>query len=157
MKNIKTMLSSESVEWGTPQGLFNELNESYNFTLDPCATPLNAKCQKFFTKEQDGLIQSWENETVFCNPPYGRDMPKWIKKCYEESSKATIVLLMPSRTDTKYFHDYVLGKAHLAFIKGRLKFEGLQKGSGSAPFPSLLAFYNCYPTLKKHNGRIITL
>ena len=78
-----SLFSSKTVEWETPQEFFNQLNEEFNFTLDPCCTDENAKCEKHFTKEQDGLAQDWTGETVYCNPPYGREMPKWIRKCYE--------------------------------------------------------------------------
>jgi site-specific DNA-methyltransferase (adenine-specific) len=132
------LLSSKSNEWGTPQWLFDQLNEKYNFTLDPCATPQNAKCQKYFTKEQDGLKQEWRGEIVFCNPPYGREIPKWVKKAYEERQRATIVMLIPARTDTIYFHDYILGNADLQFLRGRLCFND---GNGRAPFPSMIVVF----------------
>jgi phage N-6-adenine-methyltransferase len=77
--------SSKSNEWETPQSLFDELNAKYNFTLDPCSTHGNAKCEKHFTIEEDGLKQSWAGETVFMNPPYGSEIKHWIKKAYEES------------------------------------------------------------------------
>lgn len=78
-----SLFSSKSVEWETPQDFFDELNEEFHFTLDPCSTNENAKCEKHYTREQDGLLQDWTGEIVYCNPPYGKDMPKWIKKCYE--------------------------------------------------------------------------
>lgn len=80
-----SLFSSRTEEWATPQDLFNKLNTEFNFTLDPCATADNAKCSKFFTKEQDGLAQSWQGERVFMNPPYGRSIGLWIKKAYEEA------------------------------------------------------------------------
>lgn len=79
------MFTSNTSEWATPQAFFDELNKEFAFTLDPCATPENAKCGRYFTKEVDGLKQSWHGETVFCNPPYGRDIAKWVKKAYEEA------------------------------------------------------------------------
>lgn len=131
--------SSASEEWATPQPLFDALDSEFCFTLDPCATELNHKCEKYFTKEQNGLNKSWKGETVFCNPPYGRQIGKWVEKAFTESEKGTVVvLLVPSRTDTKWFHDFILGKAEIRFLKGRLKFGG---HSNPAPFPSMIAVY----------------
>lgn len=135
----KSIFSSNSDEWATPINLFTELNNKYKFTLDPCATESNHKCNKYYTINDNGLIQDWSNEVVFCNPPYSK-IKDWVKKCYEESSKgAKIVLLIPSRTDTTYFHSFIYHKANLIFIKGRLKFND---GKGSAPFPSMLCLFN---------------
>ena len=80
------MFSSNTAEWATTQAFFDELNKEFNFTLDPCATPQNAKCARYFTKEADGLAQSWRGEVVFCNPPYGRDLHKWVEKAYAETA-----------------------------------------------------------------------
>lgn len=126
--------------WETPQDFFDKLNSEFNFTLDPCATPKTAKCKKYYTKEDDGLKQDWTGERVFCNPPYGTAIKNWVKKCSEE--KALVVMLIPARTDTRYFHDYIYDKAEIRFIKGRLKFGGKQKRSGSAPFPSMIVIFN---------------
>lgn len=136
----QALYSSRTEEWPTPQEFFDELDREFHFTLDPCATDENAKCPKYFTKEQDGLLQDWGNEVVFCNPPYGRKtMRLWARKCYESSLNGTTeVMLAPSRTDTRWFHESVYGKAELRFIKGRLNFVG---GKSGAPFPSLLAIY----------------
>ena len=134
------VFSSTTDLWATPQDFFNELNEEFEFTLDPCATPDNAKCAKFFTKEQDGLKQNWTGERVFCNPPYGRAIGAWVKKCHDEAQKGTlVVMLIPARTDTSYFHDYIYHKAEIRFIRGRLKFGGASQG---APFPSMVVIYN---------------
>jgi phage N-6-adenine-methyltransferase len=138
--NTELMFSSKTPEWATPQKLYDELNKEFHFTLDPCATPENAKCKKFFTKEQNGLAQTWNNEKVFCNPPYGRETPKWVKKA-SEAMGGVVVMLIPARTDTLYFHNYIYHKAEIRFIKGRIKFEGKQKGSGVAPFPSMLVIF----------------
>ena len=119
------MFSSKTNEWETPQDLFDKLNIKYHFTLDPCATDYNHKCDKYYTIKTDGLKQDWTNEIVFCNPPYGRSIGKWVKKCYEESLNGTkIVMLIPSRTDTKWFHQYIYRRPNIKieFIKGRLKF-----------------------------------
>ncbi len=144
MKNLKTMLSSESMVWETPQEFFDELNKEFNFTLDPCATKETAKYKKYYTEKDDGLSKDWSGEVVFCNPPYGTAIKHWVKKCSEEGKKknTTVVMLIPARTDTIYFHEYIYHKAEIRFIKGRLKFGGKQKGSGSAPFPSMLVIFN---------------
>lgn len=135
----KGMYTSNSEEWATPQDFFDRLNEEFHFTLDPCSTDENAKCKKHYTKEQDGLLQDWTGEVVYCNPPYGREMPKWIKKCYEHyRGGGTVVMLIPARTDTKAFHEYIIGKAEIRFIRGRLRFGG---GKNTAPFPSMVVVY----------------
>jgi phage N-6-adenine-methyltransferase len=136
-----TLYSSRSEEWPTPQAFFELLDREFNFTLDPCATRKNAKCARFFTKTQNGLEQPWGTHRVFCNPPYGRHMRDWARKCLEASNKgATVVLLAHARTDTRWFHDWVYGKAvEIRFIRGRLRFGD---GKKSAPFPSLVAVYH---------------
>ena len=132
--------SSKTNEWSTPQDFFDELDKEFNFTLDPCATRENAKCTKYFTVEDDGLKQDWSNDVVFMNPPYGREIKYWVQKAYEESLKgATVVCLIPSRTDTKYWHDYIFGKADdIRFLRGRLKFGD---SKNPAPFPSAIIIY----------------
>ena len=139
--NTEVMFSSKTSEWETPQELFNELNEEFNFTLDPCATHENAKCKKFYTIKEDGLKQNWQGETVFCNPPYGKAIKNWVKKCYEESRKpnTTVVMLIPARTDTTYFHEYIYKKAkEIRFVRGRPKFGNSKNG---APFPSMVVVF----------------
>lgn len=122
---------SKSCEWNTPDCLFDELNSEFRFNLDVCATPENAKCERFFTKEDDGLSQSWDGCNVWCNPPYNKEITKWTKKACE-TKNAVICMLLPARTDTKWFHDYVLGKAsEIRFIKGRLRFSGYSRGRNS--------------------------
>ena len=131
--NTDLMFSSKTDLWATPQEFFDELDSEFSFTLDPCATPENAKCQKYYTEKENGLNQDWAGETVFCNPPYGRAIKDWVKKCYEESRKShtTVVMLIPARTDTAYFHDYIYHKAReVRFIRGRLKFGN---ATNSAP------------------------
>jgi len=130
--------SSKTNEWSTPQDFFNELNKEFNFTLDPCATEENAKCKKFYTQGDDGLLQSWDNEIVFCNPPYGREIKHWVKKA-SEAKDGIVVMLIPARTDTAYFHDYIYDKAEIRFIRGRLKFGD---SKNSAPFPSMIVIFN---------------
>lgn len=137
--NTDVMFSSQSNEWATPQSFFDILNKEFGFTLDPCSTHENAKCEKHYTIEEDGLSQNWGGQVVFCNPPYGRDLPKWVKKCHDESRHATIVMLIPARTDTSYFRDYIYHKAEIRFVRGRLKFG---ESKTSAPFPSMVVIYN---------------
>ncbi len=134
------MFSSKKSDWETPQDFFDKLNGEFNFTLDPCACPENAKCTKYFTVKQDGLKQDWGGETVFCNPPYGRQIKDWVKKAYCESIKpnTVVVMLIPSRTDTAYFHDYILPYAEIRFIRGRLKFG---ESKNAAPFPSMVVIF----------------
>lgn len=140
MKN-KACFTSNSEEWATPIKLFNELNNEFHFTLDPCATHENHKCDKYFTKEVNGLTKDWKNETVFVNPPYSKTNTKlWVEKAYYQNKKYknTIVMLLPSRTDTKWFHEYIYGKTEIRFIKGRLKFND---GKFNAPFPSMIVIF----------------
>ena len=144
--NTELMFSTGKDDWETPQDFFNKLNEEFHFTLDPCSTLDSAKCPKYYTPEDDGLSKDWQGETVFCNPPYSKkskDKPgqeAWIKKCYEEGQKpnTTVVMLLPSRTDTIAFHTYIYHKAEIRFIKGRLKFGG---SKDAAPFPSMVIIY----------------
>ena len=138
--NTKVLFSSKEEKWATPQDFFDKLNDEFHFTLDVAASPNNAKCANYFTEEQDGLAQSWGGHTVWCNPPYGRKTGLWVKKAYEEHQRTgcTVVMLLPSRTDVRWFHDYILGKAEIRFIKGRLKFGG---SKNSAPFPSIVVIY----------------
>ncbi len=115
----KLFFSSENQNWCTPQDLFDKLNEEFNFVLDAAATDKSAKCKKYFTPKDNGLEQSWRcGGVVFCNPPYGRNIAGiWVKKAYEEWLKgATVVMLLPSRTDTKWFHNFIYGKAEVRFI-----------------------------------------
>ena len=138
---MKVHYSSKSNEWATPQYLFDELDREFNFTLDPCATDENTKCDKYYTIEDDGLKQDWSNDIVFMNPPYGRGIKHWIQKAYEEYDKgATVVCLIPARTDTTYWHEYIFNKAtDIRFLKGRVKFGD---SKNSAPFPSAVVVFN---------------
>lgn len=129
--------SSKTNEWATPQDFFDQLNQEFHFTLDPCATDNNHKCDKYFTVKDDGLTQSWDNEIVFCNPPYGRELKHWVKKA-SKAKGGKVVMLIPARTDTSYFHDYIYGKAEIRFIRGRLKFGD---SKNSAPFPSMVVVF----------------
>lgn len=120
------LLSSKKMDYCTPQGFFNTLNAEFHFTLDAAATEKSAKCKNFYTPETDGLTAPWNigGGSVFCNPPYGRALGAWVRKAYEEAQAGTtVVLLIPARTDTAYFHDYIYGKAEIRFLRGRLHFE----------------------------------
>ena len=139
---VKTMLSStlfssKKLDWETPLELFEALDREFGFDLDVCATADNAKCARYYTPEQDGLKQRWEG-VCWMNPPYGRDIGKWIRKAYEESLRgATVVCLVPSRTDTSWWHDYCL-KGEIRYIRGRLRFGGAR---ANAPFPSAIVIF----------------
>lgn len=135
------MFSSITDMWATPQDFYDKLNEEFNFTLDPCATTENAKCERYFTPEINGLNQCWGGHNVFCNPPYGREIYKWVKKAYEEAQNPNtiVVMLIPARTDTRWFHKFIYNKAkEIRFIKGRLKFGN---SKNSAPFPSMIVIF----------------
>lgn len=144
---INTMFSSKDMTWETPIELFNKLNDEFNFTLDVCALKETAKCDKFFTPEIDGLKQDWSNNVCWMNPPYGRQIQLWLEKAYNESLKdnTTVVCLIPSRTDTKYWHNYCMNASEIRFIKGRLKFGN---SKNSAPFPSAIIIFNGNNDLK---------
>lgn len=137
----ESLFSSKSNEWATPQKFFDDLNAEFHFDLDPCSTHQNAKCEKYYTIEDDGLTHDWGGRRVFCNPPYGRGISTWVRKCYEESRKPNtlVVMLIPARTDTSYFHDYIYQKAkEIRFIRGRLHFNESKQG---APFPSMVVIF----------------
>ena len=139
--NTDVMWSSKSCNWSTPQDFFDKLNEEFHFTLDPCADEHNHKCDKYYTIEQDGLKQDWSGETVFCNPPYGRVLSKWVKKCFQEvyaGNCRCAVMLIPARTDTRWFHDWIYNRSEVRFVKGRLKFG---KEKNNAPFPCMVVVF----------------
>lgn len=130
--------SSKTDMWATPQAFYDAVSEEFQFTLDACAVPENAKCQRFFSPEEDGLKQAWAG-TVWCNPPYGRGIGEWVKKAYvERLNGVTTVMLLPARTDTQWFHYWILSIAEVRFLKGRLKFGGAKN---AAPFPSMLVIF----------------
>jgi site-specific DNA-methyltransferase (adenine-specific) len=133
--------SNKTNEWTTPKDFFEKLNNEFNFTLDPCCTTETAKCSKFYTQKENGLKQCWGGNKVFMNPPYGREIKYWIKKAFEESLKPNtlVVCLIPARTDTTYWHEYIFNKAKdIRFLKGRLKFGN---SNNSAPFPSAVVVF----------------
>ncbi len=143
------LFSSHRMDWETPIEFFNNYNLLFNFTLDVCCVPETAKCTKFFTPNEDGLIQDWSQDICWMNPPYGREIGKWVKKAYEESLRgATVVCLLPARTDTRWWWDYCM-RGEIQFIKGRLKFRGRNKAgefvNNSATFPSAVIVFK--PTL----------
>lgn len=139
--NKDVMFSSNSEEWETPQDFFDKLNEEFNFTLDAAATWENSKCENCYTKQLSGLLMPWvASGAVWCNPPYGRNIGEWVKKGMLESYEKdqTVVMLLPVRTDTSWFHKYILGKAEIRFIRGRLKFGN---SKNAAPFPSMVVIF----------------
>lgn len=158
--NKDLMFSSKTDLWSTPQDFFEKLNREFNFTIDVCAIPENAKCKKYFTPFDDGLSQEWTG-VCWCNPPYGREIGKWVQKA--ATSNAVVVMLLPARTDTKWFHTWCLPFAdEIRFLQGRLKFG---ESKNAAPFPSMVVvfksggdrneFYFCSFNLSALTGRVI--
>lgn len=129
--NTKVMFSSHKINWKTPQDFYDRLNQEFHFTFDPCP----------IVPTFDGLNVSWKKRN-FCNPPYGRKIGLWIKKAFEESKQGKlVVLLIPSRTDTSWWHSYIMQAEEIRFIKGRLRFSNY---SSSAPFPSCVVVFRGY-------------
>lgn len=133
------MFSSKTGEWETPQWLFDELYKEFHFTQDVCATEDNSKCLSYWTKKENGLNKNWDGLLCWMNPPYGREIGMWVKKA-SEATGGVIVCLLPARTDTKWFHEYIYKKPNteVRFIKGRLKFGD---SKNSAPFPSMIVIF----------------
>lgn len=133
------MYSSKSDEWSTPQDFFDQLDNEFNFDLDAAASELNHKCARYFTVADDGLTQKWGGCRVFCNPPYSQ-IDRWVEKAFYETKQENtlVVMLIPSRTDTRYFHNYIYGRSEIRFVKGRLKFGN---SKNSAPFPSMVVIW----------------
>jgi phage N-6-adenine-methyltransferase len=139
--NTDLMFSTGTIHWSTPQDLFDKINEEFNFTLDACANTSNYKVKNYFNEKQNGLAQSWQDNTVWVNPPYGSGISDWIKKAYNECSpNCKIIMLLPARVDTRWFHDYIYNNpdCETRFIKGRLKFSN---SKSSAPFPSMIVVF----------------
>lgn len=137
-RDFSVHFSSKTDLWETPQAFFDALNSEFGFTLDVCAIPENAKCERFFTQTEDGLSQTWEG-ICWMNPPYGREIKKWVRKAFESSQTgATVVCLLPARTDTNWWHTWVVQADEVRFVRGRLKF-GTSKNS--APFPSAVVIF----------------
>lgn len=143
--NTKLHFSSATAEWSTPREFFDRLNAVHRFDVDVCATAENAKCKRFFTKEENGLLQNWDRLTCWMNPPYGREIGHWVEKACDASERCpqtVVVALLPARTDTAWWHDYIHGKARVDFIRGRLKFGGHKN---CAPFPSVVVTWGEKP------------
>ena len=142
--NNEAMFSSGTEHWSTPIELFDELNLEHKFTVDVCADTTNYKVKRYFNKKTDGLAQSWDGEVAWCNPPYGKEIKLWIEKAYESTKivgcNTTVVMLLPTRTDTRWFHEFIYNNplCSVKFIKGRLKFSG---SKNSAPFPSMIVTF----------------
>lgn len=133
------MRSSATDNWATPIHVFQELDKEFHFTLDVCAGPDNHKCDRYFDEQMDGLKQDWTNDICWMNPPYGRVIGKWIKKASDTAKQGGVVVaLIPARTDTKWWREYVMTASELRFISGRLKFGSSDSG---APFPSVIAVF----------------
>ncbi len=143
MSNINVHFSSNTDLWYTPDDFFKRYDAIYGFQLDVCATAENAKCARYFTKEDDGLSQEWGG-VCWMNPPYGRTIKEWMRKAYESSlTGATVVCLIPARTDTAWWHEYAM-RGEIEFIRGRLKFGGCKN---SSPFPSAVVVFRPVGTL----------
>lgn len=134
------MMSSNKEDWATPAGFFGAVDDEFGFTLDACASDWNHKVDNYFTKEDDALTRSWAGHIVWMNPPYGREIGKWMKKAYEESRNAVVVCLVPARTDTAWWHDYAM-QGDIRFLRGRIKFETEGGPMDAAPFPSALVIF----------------
>lgn len=129
---------SKTVEWATPQAFFDRLNHEFGFTIDVCATAENAKIPHFYSEEIDGLSQVWTG-TCWMNPPYGRQIADWVEKAaMSAQAGATVVCLVPARTDTRWFHELCLPRGEIRFVKNRLYFGN---GKERAPFPSMLVIF----------------
>lgn len=134
----KNRFASESVEWATPDNVFAPLDAEFHFTCDVAASDANAKTERYFTKENDGLSQDWSG-VCWMNPPYGRDLPQWLKKAIDESYRGvTTVCLIPARTNTAWFHELCFAKGEVRFVLGRPKFNDAEHG---LPYPLAVVIY----------------
>lgn len=148
---MRVHYSSKNNNWETPQDFFDMLNREHAFTLDVCASPETAKCKKYFTAEDDGLKQKWKGR-CYLNPPFGREIGKWLKKAYESALEGTLVVcLVPARTDTRWWQSYA-AKGEVWFVPGRLKFVGAKH---SAPFPSAVVVFRPSVLTYKKNTRVV--
>jgi site-specific DNA-methyltransferase (adenine-specific) len=156
--NRSVLFSSATSEWATPADLFAKLNKEFCFTLDVCATVENAKCERYFTKKEDGLVQPWTGR-VWCNPPYGAAVAQWLHKGWESVQSGAcelVVFLLPARTDTAWWPRYH-AKGEVRFLKGRLRFGGAKS---SAPFPSVLLVFRNVCTLRNErylDGQLLSV
>lgn len=135
---LKSRFDSVSIEYETPQDLFDKYDAEFHFDIDLAANSENTKCVKFYSKEDNSLSKSWEG-VCWLNPPYGRELPKWIAKAYHSAKvgKATVVMLIPARTNTAWWHDICM-KGEIRFIRGRPKFNG---GKHGLPFPLAIVIF----------------
>lgn len=135
------LYSSKTCEWSTPQELFDVLDAEFCFELDVCATSENAKCKRYYTIVEDGLSKPWDADACWCNPPYGRAISRWVQKAAQtaDNDGNTVVMLLPARTDTRWFHKYIYNRGvEVRFLKGRIKFGN---ATNSAPFPSMIVVF----------------
>jgi phage N-6-adenine-methyltransferase len=147
-----SMYSSEKMDWATPKDLFNKLNEEFSFTLDVCATIVNAKCSNFYSPKNDGLSQSWRG-VVWMNPPYGRGINQWVKKAFESSQQGCkCVCLVPVRSDTRWWHDYVMKASEIRLLTRRLSFEG---ANNKAPFPAAIVVFDPDSTIPSLSAMVV--
>lgn len=138
MRLTSGMFSSNTPEYETPNELYNALDSEFGFTVDVCAQSHNAKCPYYFTPSDDGLKQDWSKHICWMNPPYGQEIVKWVKKAYLESLRGSLVVaLLPARTDTRWWHEFVMEADEIRLIKGRVRFVGY----GPAPFPSCIVIW----------------
>lgn len=137
-RSLAVHFSSRTHEWPTPDWLFELLDREFRFSLDPCSSDANARCARHFTRREDGLTQDWTRDVVFMNPPYGREIGQWMRKAFESAQAgATVVCLVPARTDTAWWHTYAIC-GEIRFLRGRLKFGEAAQG---APFPSAIVVF----------------
>ncbi len=123
--NTDVMFSRKTDNWATPPEFFLELDKEFHFDLDPAADDINHKCDRYFTVAEDGLLQEWGDHSVFCNPPYGREIGKWVEKAYRTNKESgnLVVMLLPARTDTRWFHDFIYKKAEIRFVTTKNSFR----------------------------------
>lgn len=141
--NARALFSSTSTTWETPPDFFARLDREFHFTLDVCATRTSRKCQRFFDVADNGLEKRWKG-MCWMNPPYGRTISLWLRKALTESALgATVVALIPARTDTTWWQDIVMRAAEIRLVRGRLTFVG---ANAPAPFPSAVAVFAPTPT-----------
>ena len=149
------LVSSKKQDWETPEKLFQRLDSEFGFDLDAASDGKNAKCELFLTEEDDALSVPWrvgDVRTVFCNPPYGRGIGRWVEKAFREAEDngLTGVLLIFARTDTSWWHDYVMKAATIRFIRGRLTFEvDGEPAASPAPAPSCVVVFKPTYTLEE--------
>jgi site-specific DNA-methyltransferase (adenine-specific) len=143
MNNNKVHFMSTNYEWETPDKVFEPLAKEFGIEFDVCATAANRKAKNFYSKEDNSLIKEWQHtrsKAVWMNPPYDNEIGKWVRKAYEEAKNGvTTVALLPARTDTAWFHNYILDKQEIRFLKGRIKFK---EAKSSAPFPSMVVIFH---------------